>query len=569
MSNLTTATTHHAVEALAESGDLVRIRIALESAGEAVFDWAAGGDHLQWIGGEVDDPAVSAACRIRTGQEYLQNVEEQGRAARERAIRSAVLGNGTYQAQYQFLHGMNQISWLEERGTCFLDQSGELQRIVGVVRDITQQKKQESRLAFLATYDELTGHLNRARLCASLNEALTQVHRYDRPGGYLVIGLDGLGVINESHGYDIADELILLTSDRISHALRKHDLMGRIAGNKFGVVLPNAGEEDMKRVADRLLSSMRSTPFDTSAGKIIATVSIGAVVLDKNVRSSQEAMGRAEEALSAAKRGGHDCYNIHQHSPDRVSWHKQNRQVADRIVSALKQDRMRLAFQPIVDAYTGETKLYECLLRMEREDGSYAGAGEFIPLAEQLGLIRLIDQRVLELVVAEARKRPGAIFSFNVSGLTVSGGPWLQRFIDVIKENDELAGQFVVEITETLALHEIEETANFVRKLRELGCQVAIDDFGAGYTSFRNLQRLDVDIVKIDGAFVKGLADNPDNQVFVKTLVTLAKNFGIRVIAEWVEDAREVELLRDYGVDLLQGYYFGAAEFVIKDQTAA
>lgn len=547
-------------KALAGSSDLVRIRAALECAGEAVYEWSATSDALVWVEGRLEVESVAAASKLTSGQDFLTCIEEDGRTTRERAIRMAVLGTRNFHTEYQFVYGTNQVSWLEERGTCYLDEDGEMQRIVGVVRDVTEQKKRESRLAYLATYDELTGHLNRARLCECLNEALTQVHRFDRPGGYLVVSLDGMGLINESHGYDIADELILLMAERISLALRRNDLMGRIAGNKFGVVLPNASESDMKIVADRLLEVVRERPFKTAAGQVITTISIGAVQLDQDVRSSQAAMGRAQEALDTAKRNGKDCYAIHRYEPNRVSWRAQNREVADEIMSALDDNRLVLAYQPIVDAQSGLPSLYECLVRMRRPDGSIAGAGEFIPLAELMGLIRLIDQRVLELVISEARQTPDIEFSFNVSGYTFRDGQWLSKLMDVLQRNRDVCPRLVVEITETIALHDLDDSAEIVRQLRELGCRVAIDDFGAGYTSFKNLQRMDVDVVKIDGAFVKGLVDNPDNQVFVKTLVTLAKNFGCRVIAEWVETEEEAEMLRSFGVDWLQGFYFGPGE---------
>ncbi len=549
-----------AAHALADSGDLVRIRAALQSAGEAVYDWASEGDQLNWVEGHHDVDAVAAASAHPSGQDFLKCIEEDGRTARERAIRTAILGTRVFQTEYQFIYGANQVSWLEERGTCFLDQDGSLDRIVGIVRDITEQKKRESRLAYLATYDELTGHLNRARLCECLNEALTQVHRFEQPGGYLVVGLDGLGVINESHGYDIADELILHMGERISLALRRNDLMGRIAGNKFGVVLPNSSEDEMRLVAERLLDAVRATPFDTKAGKVITTISIGAVVLDENVQSSQEAMGRAQEAVDNAKRNGRDCCVVHHFSPDSIALRLKNRETADAIVSALNEDRMVLVYQPIISSGDGKPEMYECLVRMRRKDGGLVGAGEFIPLAEQMGLIRLIDQRVLKLVIAEARRTPEINFTFNISGHSFRDGPWMSHLIDLLGENAEVCSRLVVEITETLALHDLEESAAVVRRLRDIGCRVAIDDFGAGFTSFKNLQRLEVDIVKIDGAFVKGLIESQANQLFVKTLTALAKNFGCRVIAEWVETEAEADLLRDFGIDLLQGFYFGAGE---------
>jgi len=548
------------VAALAERSELERFRVAVESIGDAVYDWTSANDELVWSGPVDAFFGQGAAKRLKAGRDFLAGISEDGRGKRNRALREAILSQGVYTVEYKYDAGLGEAAWLEERGTCFLDETGALARIVGVVRDVTEQKKREARLTFLATYDELTGHLNRSRLCAALSEALTQAHRHQKPGAYVVIGIDGLALINESHGYDIADELIQMAGERLSLTLRKHDLMGRVAGNKFGVVLPNAAREDMELVASRLLEAVRAEPFQTSAGKTIATVSIGCVELDGGVKSSQEAMSRAEEALDSAKRKGHDCYVVHHASPAKMSWRKRNRAVADSIVSALAEDRLKLAFQPIVRTDNAETAMYECLIRMEKPDGEIAMAGEFIPVAEQLGLVRLIDQRVQELVIAEARRSPGVIFTFNVSGYTASDTPWMRKFLEVMEDNQDIASQFVVELTETVALRDVDESVSFLKALRGLGCRVAIDDFGAGYTSFRNLQALEVDIVKIDGAFVRDLASSADNRMFVKTLVELAKNFGVEVIAEWVETQAEVEILKDYEVEYLQGFHFGAGK---------
>lgn len=548
------------VAALTEREELERFKVALEGVGDAIYDWTSANDELKWSNSIRAVLSEGAADQLKTGRAFLEGMTEDGRAARDRELRLAILGQTSFSVEYQYSFGGGQPVWLEERGTCFLDDQGNLARIVGVVRDVSDRKKHEARLTFLATYDELTGHLNRARLCSTLTEALTQAHRHGQPGAYMVIGIDGLAVINESHGYDVADELIRMVGQRLSFALRNSDLMGRIAGNKFGVVLPNTDRAALELVASRLLDAVRSSSFETPAGKILATISIGCVELDEHVRSSQEAMGWAEEALDHAKQHGHDCFDVHKVSAQKQSWRMRNREVADQIASALAEQRMKLAFQPIVETGSGEPAMYECLIRMQKPNGEIASAGDFIPVAEQLGLVRLIDQRVQELVIEEARKSPGVNFTFNVSGLTASDAPWMRKFLDVMEQNKDVAKQLIVELTETVALSEIEESASFLGALRDMGCRVAIDDFGAGYTSFRNLQALDVDIVKIDGAFVRDLASSADNRLFVRTLVELARNFGVEVIAEWVETEAEVEILRAYGVNYLQGYFFGAAQ---------
>ena len=231
--------------------------------------------------------------------------------------------------------------------------------------------------------------------------------------------------------------------------------------------------------------------------------------------------------------------------------------VADEIAAALTDNRLVFAYQPIVDAKNKLAAHYECLLRLVRPDGSIALAGQFIPAAEQLGLVRQVDRRVLEMAVAELHAFPGITLAVNVSGTMASDHSWLEGFVDYVRANQSVARRLVVELTETAALNDFEEGTHFISNLRETGCKVAIDDFGAGFTSFRNLKMLRVDIVKIDGAFVRGLAGCRENQIFVRTLVELAKHFRLDTVAEWVGSEEEASLLEKMGVDSFQGFLYG------------
>jgi EAL domain-containing protein (putative c-di-GMP-specific phosphodiesterase class I) len=231
---------------------------------------------------------------------------------------------------------------------------------------------------------------------------------------------------------------------------------------------------------------------------------------------------------------------------------------ADEVVAALKDDRILLAYQPIVSAKGSRTAVHhESLVRMAKRDGTIVSAGNFIPAAEQLGLVRLVDRRALELAVAELHANTQISLAVNVSGTSAADSSWLRGFLDYVRTNKSAAPRLIVELTETAAFNHFELNAQFISQLAGLGCRVAIDDFGAGYTSFRNLQMLKVDMVKIDGAYVKDLCASPENQVFVRTLVGLARNFNLRTVAEWVNSEDEANLLEGFGVDYFQGYFFG------------
>ena len=227
------------------------------------------------------------------------------------------------------------------------------------------------------------------------------------------------------------------------------------------------------------------------------------------------------------------------------------------MITALDENRMLIALQPIVSTETCEPALYECLLRMKRPDGALVSAGEFIAVAEQLGLSRLIDRRTLELAVEVLAKHPDIRLSVNVSSLTATDHEWLVTLHRLTGGRRSLTERLTIEITETAAIHDLDLSINFVDTLKELGCRVAIDDFGAGYTSFKNLKILDVDMVKIDGSFVKNLLEEPTNRVFIKTLVEIAQTFGLDTVAEWVADEETALICADCGITHMQGFYFG------------
>jgi EAL domain-containing protein (putative c-di-GMP-specific phosphodiesterase class I) len=227
------------------------------------------------------------------------------------------------------------------------------------------------------------------------------------------------------------------------------------------------------------------------------------------------------------------------------------------VKAALRQDRLLFAFQPVVCAASGKVDYFECLLRMRDEQGNIVAGAQFITTIEHLGLIGLIDRFALEKTIEELGAHPGVTLGFNVSGLTACDRPWLRSLIAQLQNRPDLGCRLVVEITETAALYDINETARFVDTLRQAGCRVALDDFGAGHTSLRHLQALAIDIVKIDGSFVRNLANNPENQVLLRHLVGLTKSFGLSTVAECVETAEDAALLRAEGVGYLQGFYLG------------
>jgi EAL domain-containing protein (putative c-di-GMP-specific phosphodiesterase class I) len=262
--------------------------------------------------------------------------------------------------------------------------------------------------------------------------------------------------------------------------------------------------------------------------------------------------------LNAAKLAGRSCWQVHRPSEQQSIQHRRHMVVAAQVQRAVREDRLIFTYQPIVKAATYEVTKYECLLRLKDEQGKIMSAAEFIPVVEELGMTRFMDRHVLDMAIAELRANPELSLAMNISGLTATDQAWLRALNSAVKATPEVAPRLVVEITETAALHDIEETARFVNAVRDLGCQVAIDDFGAGFTSFRHLKSLAVDVVKIDSAFVAGVAGNTDSQLFIKSLASVAHGLGLASVAEGPASAEDEAFLRGHGVGYFQGNRFGA-----------
>jgi diguanylate cyclase (GGDEF)-like protein len=374
----------------------------------------------------------------------------------------------------------------------------------------------------------------------------------------MLIGIDHLARINDAFGFDVADAVIAEVARRLRARMRGGDVLGRFSGNKFGLILKNSTVEDMNIAAERFLAGIRDDVVLTESGPVSVTASIGAVSLPRFARSADEAINRAQETLDIAKRRA-GSFALWRPNVERDAQRRVNIRVTDEIVTALNERRIVMAFEPVEAAISREKAFFECLVRMRQGDGGVLSAPDIVPVAERLGLIRLVDYRVLELVVSELAAAPNVRLSLNISPETTMDPDWWATIESLLSAHPGVAQRLIVEITETVAIPDIEEVRSFVTRLKNLGSRIAIDDFGAGYTSFRNLRKLGVDIVKIDGAFVQNITHSADDRAFVQTLIDLARRLDIQTVAEWVQDEDAASMLRDWGCDFIQGRLVGLA----------
>jgi diguanylate cyclase (GGDEF)-like protein len=536
----------------------------LRSVGEAVYEWQLDTDVLMWSNSAAAVLGVTDTAQIASGRAYAARVRAADGQTRIDAVAQAGRsddGDGVaYQLQYAFKRAdaAGEI-WLEDTGRWFAGPDGKPLRAHGVVRAIDERHERESKLIALANFDPLTGELNRAQLTEVLSATLEEAVRFRSSCGVLLVAIDHLARLNEAYGFDVAENVIAEVAKRIRARLRGKDHLGRFSGNKFGVVLTSCTADELAIAADRLLAAVRDEPIATAAGPVAATVTIGGVALPRHARSVPEIFTRTLDALHAARARRHGSFVAYRPNVERDKLRRESMRATDEIIAALNERRIALAFEPVVEAASRKLAFYECLMRVYRADGSIVHANEVVPVAERIGLVRMLDHRVLELVVNELAAAPALQASVNVSPASTVDPAWWAGLSSLLRVNKSAAERLIIEITETAAIQDVDDARGFVTRVKDFGCRIAIDDFGAGYTSFRNLRKLGVDIIKIDGAFVQNMMKSSDDRAFVQTLIDLSCRLGLKTVAEWVQDEQAAATLSSWGCNYLQGALVGLA----------
>jgi diguanylate cyclase (GGDEF)-like protein len=546
----------------ARTGGLLDPSAILASVGEVPYLWDIATDALSWGVNVADVLKLRDDETIATGRAYAQLLGPDTVQSRFDVVTKSTerdQGGGVpYQVQYS-LRPAGTTLWIEDTGRWFAGRDGAPARAHGVVRVINERHAEEERLSYLSRFDELTGEINRWRLTDVLAATLEEATRQRGSCGFMLVAIDNLARLNEAYGFDVADEVIGSVAKRLRAKMRAGDQLGRFSGNKFGLILNHCTPEDMDKAAERLLAGVRDDVVRTSAGPVAVTVTIGGVTAPRHARTVPEILSRSFEALNAGKARRRGSYQVYRPNLEREALRKENIRAADEIVSALNQRRILLAFEPVVETVSRRPAYYECLMRIGRTDGSLIPATDVMPVAERVGLVRLLDHRVLELLVSEMAAVQTLRASLNVSPVSTTDPDWWSALVALLRTHEGVAQRLIIEITEMAAIQDVDDTRGFVARVKDLGCRIAIDDFGAGFTSFRNLRRLGIDVLKIDGAYVRNLMRSEDDRAFVQTLIELARRLRLKTVAEWVQDEAAARRLQEWGCDYLQGELVGLA----------
>jgi len=427
-----------------------------------------------------------------------------------------------------------------------------------IYEDVTRERQTAEQLIYLAERDSLTGLYNRHRFQEELARLLAESERRKTRGALLFFDLDEFKYINDTFGHRAGDAMLIRVAGEVGALVRRNESLARLGGDEFAIVVPEADEGEVVQLAERVIRAISQIPFRFEQQNLRLTTSLGIAFYPEHGDNAEELVAHADAAMYQAKEAGKNAWRVYRPDRDgtremlgRLSWQ-------ERIASALDKGWFRLHFQGVYRAADGTLSHLEALVRMvdETDPSRVIMPGHFIGYAEKSGKIRDIDRWVIaESVRLLARAPQLPLLAVNISGRSFDD-PGLPHYIaDTLAGHRVAPARLMVELTETSAVTDLHDAQRFIEALRHTGCSVCLDDFGTGFSSFAYLKHLRADVLKIDGLFIRDLPNDRDNQVFVKSIVDVARGMSKITIAEFVEDAETLEMLKRFGVDMVQGYH--------------
>jgi len=490
------------------------------------------------------------------GQPLVNLIAPEYRATFVAFMDSVARGNkGSLEFEIIGLKGTRR--WLESHAVPMTEEDGE-RVVLAVTRDITERKRAQAQLAFLAHHDLLTGLPNRALYTDRLEQAMIEADRHQRLVGVVFLDLDRFKNVNDTLGHDAGDALLKAAAERLIGAVRKGDTVARLSGDEFTLVLADMSHaEDAARIAQKILEVFEA-PFHIGGRELYLTVSLGVTLYPTDGSNSQELLRNADVAMYRAKEAGRNSYAFYAAEMT----HRAAEQLAleSALREAITRDELRVYYQPIVSYADGTVISIEALVRWQHATRGLVSPLEFIPLAEETSMILPIGEWVLHSACAQARQwlrlHPNLHLAVNISARQFRQENLVQSVRRVLEQTEFPPQHLEFEITESVLLQNAESVMRTLRELTDLGIVLSMDDFGAGYSSLSYLKRFPIRMLKIDRSFTRDIPADADDTAIASAIITMAHALGLRVVAEGVETQEQLEFLGARACDAMQGYYF-------------
>jgi len=447
------------------------------------------------------------------------------------------------------------ISWIHKN----IQHESAPHTVLSIGQDITERKIIENDLIWLVDHDPLTNLYNRRYFQQQFEKQLSIAERYQETGAILFFDLDQFKYINDTSGHKAGDELLVIITNTLRKLIRVSDTLARLGGDEFAILIPETNAEGATQLAIKILNSLKELEFNPAGYNHKVSASIGIALFPQGGLNVQDLMANADLAMYHAKESGRGCWHTFvledktkEQLTKRVLW-------KEKIESAIQENRFVLHFQAILDIKSNQISHAEALVRMIGPCDEIIMPNDFIPLAEQTGLINQIDMTVLKLAFDKlsqlhADNNPMKL-SVNLSGMAFNNPELLSFIKRELERPDILAENLIFEITETTAIENFTAAQKMISEITKQGAQFALDDFGVGFSSFHHLRQLPVTYIKIDGSFIRQLGNQPEDQILVQAIADIAKTSGKKTIAEFVENEEILEKVKAFGIDYAQGYH--------------
>jgi len=485
-------------------------------------------------------------------------------------IEQAIDSRATFTNVIVHLNSGHHEKWWRLTGKPAFDDAGAYSGYIGTASDVTTEKMAERRINFLAHNDTLTGLLNRAKFTEQLASAVARLERYGSPFAVLYLDLDQFKQVNDGKGHLAGDKLLALVAKRLRAALRETDIAARLGGDEFAAILTsNCRREDIAPIAQRLVDDV-SAPYEIDGDQVTIGVSIGVAVAPLDGTRPDQILRNADLALYRAKASGRGTYRFFESQMD--SEMRERRMLEMELRHALDEGELVLHYQPLVSAETREPSGFEALVRWNHPLRGVVAPAEFIPIAEQSGIIQQIGDWTLRKACRDAAAWPRPfMIAVNLSARHFQASDIVAVVHDALVDSGLEPHRLELEITESLLIDNPDDVVMRLRELKKLGVTIAMDDFGTGYSSLSYLLKFPFDKIKIDKSFINALSDDAAARDILRSIASLGKTLRMAVTAEGVETPEQVEFLREIALSHLQGYYFarpldeaGMAAYLLK-----
>lgn len=474
-------------------------------------------------------------------------------------INQQLVAGKSIQREYRIIDPNGDAKWVLSSTIPVINQLGEIIRIDGVIIDISQHRKAEEKLRFMAFHDTLTKLPNRRKFFSLLGTSIQQAKETSKKLAVLFIDLDHFKLINETLGHRIGDELLQIIAKRMINCLGKNDIVSRQSGDEFTVLLKDINNYDeVENVAKKILHII-TKPVSLMDNEYTLTASIGISVFPEHSEFAEDLLKESEHAMYLAKSNGKNAYQFY-HTGMRENLTR-TMELAQSLLRALRLNEFSLNYQPIINSKANNIIGLEALLRWKHSKIGFISPVEFIPIAENLGLIIPIGEWILRTACTHGKQLHDNGFdnmyiSVNVSAKQFEEKNFVPKLLNILNETKFNPHYLKIEITESTVMKNLEELATKLRKLEDLGIDVLLDDFGTGYSSLSYLRKLPISTLKIDRSFIQDIHIDTDQEAIIRTIVTMAKSLRIGVIAEGVELENQMSFLQDLDCFDIQGYFY-------------